>query len=136
MGVWRGPVGAWPAARPGLAWAGVDAGLRARPPRAGTRGCPAPPVGPRASGPPSTSPTSRGPESVARALRRALDKAGTPGGGFEVVGGKKGCDQGDRPAGTRRQSRLLRLVVRGVGPPLFAPEGDGYLACPWKRFLS
>src|SRR5438270_539731 len=71
-----------------------------------------------------------------RALRRALDKAGTPGGGFEVVGGKKGCDQGDRPAGTRRQSRLLRLVVRGVGPPLFAPEGDGYLACPWKRFLS
>ena len=57
-----------------------------------------------------------GQQECPRDLRRALDKTGTPGGGFEVGGGKKVCEHGYRTACTSRQSSLLRLVLRGLLP--------------------
>ena len=126
-GVWGGPGGAWPAARPGLAWAGGEARLRARPPR-GPRRLARTPRPQRHEGQQAWPLDSH--------LRRALDNAGAPAGASLSSAAPKSLPR----ASALRVPAGIAVTFGSCGDAsgnLSSPQkATGALACPWQRFLS
>ena len=93
------------------------------------------PWGPRRSGLTPGPNGHEGQKEVARNRGRAFDTAGATGRGFDVVGSKAICYQGDHTVCTGRPRSLLGRVFRRVGQPILTPPGDCYVL-PCKQLFS